>query len=145
MRDQSTVVLFDGICNLCTWTVRFIVPRDPDGVIQFASLQSTIGQQLLAQYGALANPQAVRPDSVVLIEDGQIFFKSEAALRIARHLNGIWAWAWVLRFIPRPLRDGAYDWLAAHRYQIFGQRDTCLLNIPANAERFLDSPLPTSR
>ncbi len=141
--DSHAIILFDGVCNLCAWTVRFIVPRDPRGYFQFASLQSNIGQAFLERYSAHSTLPAV--DSVALIQDGQIYFKSDAALRMARQLNGIWSLAWALRFIPRPLRDWGYDWMAAHRYQFFGKSDTCLINIPSNAERFLEPPLPTTR
>lgn len=137
MNTPHAIVLFDGVCNLCTATVTFIVPRDRRGYFQFASLQSAVGIQLLKQYNA-AN--AV-PDSVALIQDGHIYFKSDAALRMARQLDGVWSLAWALHYLPRSLRDGAYDWLAAHRYQFFGQRDTCLINIPSNTERFLESKL----
>lgn len=141
MGTQHAVVLFDGVCNLCTWTVQFIVPRDPDGYFQFASLQSPIGQQLLERHKA----STTALDSVALIQDGQMYFKSDAALRMARQLGGIWPLAWVIHYVPRALRDWAYDWMAAHRYQFFGRRDVCLINIPSNTERFLENPAATPR
>ncbi len=133
MPNDHAIILFDGVCNLCAWTVQFILPRDPRGYFQFASLQSPFGQQLLKKYRVTP----IVPDSVVLIENDQMFVKSEAALRIARHLNGLWSLACVFQIVPLSLRDWAYDWVAAHRYQMFGQRNTCLVNFPNAQERFL--------
>src|SRR5258708_3922317 len=116
------VILFDGVCNLYTWTVQFILPRDPRGYFRFASLQSPFGQQIIKSFPSL---QAT-PDSVVLVENNHLYFKSEAALRITRNLSGIWSLARVFEVVPQPLRDGVYDWIAMHRYQIFGKRQTCL-------------------
>jgi predicted DCC family thiol-disulfide oxidoreductase YuxK len=141
MTTFHAIVLFDGVCNLCTGTVKFIVPRDPHGYFQFASLQSPVGQQLLERYHA----STTALDSVALIQDGHIYFKSDAALRMARQLGGILSLAWVIHYVPRSLRDWAYDWLAAHRYQFFGKRDTCLINIPSNAERFLDTSVSVTQ
>lgn len=133
MSNDHAVVLFDGVCNLCAWTVQFILPRDPNGYFQFASLQSALGQQLLKKYQVTARVA----DSVVLIENDQMYLKSDATLRIARHLNGAWSLARVFQIVPRSLRDGVYAWIAAHRYQMFGQRNTCLVNFPNAQERFL--------
>lgn len=136
---MSAIVLFDGVCNLCTWAVQFILPRDSAGYFQFASLQSPVGKQLTEKFAAV-DPI---PDSVLLIEDGQLYTNSDAALHIARHLDGFWSLAYVLRFVPRGLRDWAYKWLASHRYQIFGRREMCLVSVPNARERFLDA-LPTA-
>jgi predicted DCC family thiol-disulfide oxidoreductase YuxK len=130
----SAIVLFDGVCNLCTWAVQFILPRDRAGYFQFASLQSPIGKHLSEKYSAAAPI----PDSVILIENDHMYTNSDAVLRIARHLDGFWSLAYALRFVPRGLRDWAYTWIAAHRYQIFGVRDVCLINVPYAQERFLE-------
>jgi predicted DCC family thiol-disulfide oxidoreductase YuxK len=138
---KHAIILFDGICNLCTWSVQFVLPRDPYGYFQFASLQSPFGQSVLKNY----QRGGMLPDSVVLIEDSQMYFKSDAALRIARNLSGLWSLARILQIVPRALRDWAYDWIAAHRYKIFGTRDSCLVNFPNAEERFLDSVPASTR
>jgi predicted DCC family thiol-disulfide oxidoreductase YuxK len=130
----SAVVLFDGVCSLCTWSVQFILRRDPAGYFRFAALQSPIGQQLLRTHGLSTAPYS----SVVLIEQQTAYTASDAALRIARHLSGVWPCLSLLLFVPRSLRDGIYHWIAGHRYRWFGQTESCMIAAPGVRERFLD-------
>src|SRR5262245_44838144 len=97
----TAVVLFDGVCNLCTGSVQFILKRDPKAYFRFASLQSPAGQRLLNAYVLPAQSL----ESVILIEDQRLYKRSDAALRIARHLSGLWPLLTLLLFIPRPIRD----------------------------------------
>ena len=85
------IILFDGVCNFCDSSVQFIMKRDA-GAFHFASLQSKVGQELVAQYGLAG------VDSVVLIEEGHAYTKSTAALRIARRLGGWWRIFYALRY-----------------------------------------------
>lgn len=130
---SNAIILFDGVCNLCTGSVRFIIDRDPQGYFQFASLQSAIGQQLLQPHGLTAAPL----NSIILLENGQLYTQSDAALRIARRLTGLWPLLRLGRLVPRPLRDGLYGWIAANRYRWFGQAESCLIPTPALRRRFL--------
>lgn len=132
---NTSVVLFDGVCNLCTWSVQFILRRDPQGYFRFAALQSPVGQQLLQMHGYSSTVLS----SVVLIEQDRVYTSSDAALRIARHLNGWWPFVNLLRVVPRPIRDTIYQWIATHRYRWFGQRDTCMIAPPGARDRFLDA------
>jgi predicted DCC family thiol-disulfide oxidoreductase YuxK len=132
---MSGIVLFDGVCNLCTGSVQFILPRDPGGYFHFASIQSPAAQAILKRFPTTA----LLSDSVIVIEGDQMYTRSDAALQIARHLKGAWSSAYVLRFVPKGIRDWIYDWFAAHRYQIFGQREYCLVNSPGAQERFLEN------
>lgn len=129
------VVLFDGVCNLCNATVQFLVDRDPDGVLRFASLQSEQGAAILAEHGKQA-PEG-DPDSVLFVEDGRVFDRSSAALRIARHLRGIWKIFYVFVIVPRPLRDLVYRFIAHHRYRWFGKSEQCRIPTPELRARFL--------
>jgi predicted DCC family thiol-disulfide oxidoreductase YuxK len=133
----ETVVLFDGVCNLCSASVRFIVEHDREAYFKFASLQSDVGARLLAEHG-LPPPEAGRdPTSVVLLENGRAYERSTAALRIARHLRGVWKLAWGFIVVPRFVRDAAYDFIAKHRYRWFGKQDTCMVPTPELRARFL--------
>jgi len=76
-------------------------------------------------------------DSIVLIEDGRAFTRSTAALRIAKGLGGIWALAYILIVIPRPVRDYLYELFAKYRYRLFGKKDECMLPTPEVRARFL--------
>ncbi|UOR06020.1 thiol-disulfide oxidoreductase DCC family protein [Hymenobacter aerilatus] len=133
MPQPPAVILFDGVCNLCNGFVQFVIARDAQAHFQFASLQSGVGQALLATHGAVV---AATPETVVLVENGRVFTHSEAVLRIMRHLPG-WRWLYALRVVPRKLRDAAYRWVASHRYRWFGREEACWLPTPALRARFL--------
>ena len=130
---MSAIILFDGVCNFCNGSVNFIIARDPQGYFKFAPLQSDVGARLLAENGV----DRIETDSVVLIENGQVYTHSTAALRIARKLSGAWRWFYYLVHVPRFLRDGAYKLLAKYRYALFGQKDECMLPSPEVRARFL--------
>jgi len=128
------VILFDGVCNLCTGSVRFVIERDSRKQFRFASLQSPVAEKLL---GPQRN-EADRLESVVLVVGERIYRKSSAALLIARRLDGLWPLLSVLLAIPRPLRDAVYDWIGRRRYRMFGKRAACWKPQPELADRFLD-------
>ncbi|MEM6646032.1 MAG: thiol-disulfide oxidoreductase DCC family protein [Bacteroidota bacterium] len=131
--DTHAVVLFDGVCNLCNTSVNYIFDHDPNGYFKVASLQSDEAQALLAHYALPADYL----DSLVLIEDGEVYVRSTAALRIARRLDGAVRLLTIFLAIPAPLRDVVYGWIARNRYRWFGKRDTCRLPTPELQERFL--------
>jgi predicted DCC family thiol-disulfide oxidoreductase YuxK len=131
--EGGPVILFDGVCNLCSAWVRFAVARDPGARLRFAAVQSDLAQEFLRRRHL---PTDVF-ESFYLIEDGQMYEKSTAFLRTVRHLR--WPWpllraAWLL---PRALRDWLYDRIARNRYRLFGRRDACLAPSPEIAGRFL--------
>jgi predicted DCC family thiol-disulfide oxidoreductase YuxK len=131
------VILFDGVCNLCNGFVQFVIARDPSGRFRFGALQSEGAQRLLA-----STPHTGPvPDSIVLVDEGRVFTRSTAALRVARHLTFPWRLAYLFKFVPRPLRDGIYDWVASHRYGWFGRRDVCMVPTPELRVRFLSDSL----
>jgi predicted DCC family thiol-disulfide oxidoreductase YuxK len=127
------VLLFDGVCNLCHGTVRFVLDRDRAARFRFAPLQSGVGRALLADFAL--DPDDL--DTVVLIDAAGAHTRSEAALRTVRALGAPWSWLWPLAAIPRPLRDTAYDFVARHRYRWFGKKDACPLPRPEWRDRFL--------
>ncbi|MER3443534.1 MAG: thiol-disulfide oxidoreductase DCC [Meiothermus sp.] len=132
---METIVLFDGVCNLCNSTVRFIFERDPHGRFRFAAQQSEAGQALLRKHGLLERGSLA--DSVVVLEGGRTYLESEAALHILCRLGGVWRLAYALRIVPKPLRDGVYRLVARHRYRIFGRREQCMVPTPELRRRFL--------
>jgi predicted DCC family thiol-disulfide oxidoreductase YuxK len=129
----NPIVLFDGVCNLCNGSVQFLIRRDPGARFRFASLQSPAGERLRDELGI--DRRAV--DSVILVEDGRWYKESDAALRIARGLGGLWKALGILRLIPRPLRDGLYRLIARNRYRWFGKTEACWLPTPELRGRFL--------
>ncbi|CAN5648749.1 thiol-disulfide oxidoreductase DCC family protein [soil metagenome] len=130
----GAVILFDGVCTLCNRSVQFIIRRDADGYFNFASLQSSAGRRLIQRHG-LDQDQA---DSVILVEGGRAYGRSDAALRIVRNLGGVWPVMTVFRIVPRSVRDRLYDWIASNRYRWFGRREECMIPTPELRRRFLE-------
>lgn len=132
--SDRALVLFDGVCNLCNGAVNFIIDRDPDGTVCFAPLQSDVGERVLAERNEIDTSR----DTIVLVEKGEVFVRSTAALRIAWHLSGLWPLLYASTIVPRALRDAVYNWIARHRYDWFGRREQCRLPTPALKDRFLE-------
>ncbi len=127
------IVVFDGVCNLCSYAVQFIIKRDKHAVFTFTSMQSGYGKNLLSKYEI--NPEEV--DTLVLVKSGQLYFKSDAAIEIAKGFEGVWKVLSLCQFIPRPIRDAVYSLIARNRYRMFGQKDACMLPTNEIKERFL--------
>lgn len=130
---MERIILFDGVCNLCDSSVQFIIKRDPEGKFKFASLQSGIGQELLKKHGLKSTI-----NSFVLIENGKVYVKSGAAIRICKQLYGLWKMSTVFLVIPPFIRDSLYGVIAKNRYKWFGKKESCLLPSPEWKNRFLD-------
>ncbi|MBK8229467.1 MAG: DUF393 domain-containing protein [Candidatus Eisenbacteria bacterium] len=141
MESNHDIILFDGVCNLCRGSVALVVRNDPGGRFRFAARQSPAARALLAKCGGgRVDAASGSPESIVLIQNGTCFDRSEAILRIASRLGFPWRLLGLFRLIPRPLRDRAYDQVARGRYRWFGRRDSCLIPTPDLRARFLDGP-----
>lgn len=132
-RVDGPLVLYDGQCGLCNRSVQMILRHDRRGTFRFAALQSELGQALLRRHGLPAG--AI--DTVVLVDDGEAFTRSRAALRIAGKMDRPWPLMRAFGIVPRPLRDVVYDWVARNRYRWFGRTDACMLPPPEVRARFL--------
>jgi len=132
-KDQKTIILFDGICNLCNGSVQFILKRDKNEKFLFASLQSDASKNILLQY----NVKKITLDSILIIEDGQVYDKSTAVLKISRHLNWPWTMFSIALHLPLSIRDSVYDFVGRNRYKWFGKKDSCTMMIPEYKNRFI--------
>jgi len=132
--NERPVILFDGVCNLCTGSVQFVIARDSRKRFRFASLQSPVAENLLGAQGRDGD----RLESGVLVVGERTYRKSTAALLIARRLDGLWPLLAAFLLIPRPLRDAVYGWIGKRRYRLFGKRDACWVPSAELTERFLD-------
>ena len=130
---MASVVLFDGVCNLCNGFVQFVVARDPHARFRFAALSSDAAQSLLRESGV----RLPIPDSMALVEDGRVYLRSDAPLRIARGLTFPWPLAAAFLVVPRFVRDGVYNLIAARRYRWFGRKDVCMVPTAELRSRFL--------
>lgn len=133
MIETKSVILFDGVCNLCNASIDFIIKRDTKDCFRVGALQEETGKKLL--FGFEVNPEYL--DSLVLIEKGQIYFRSTAALKIARSLSGAWPLFYGFIVLPTGIRDGIYNWIGRNRYHWFGKKNTCRLPTPEERAKFL--------
>lgn len=134
MPNTDHIIYFDGVCNLCHWTVKFIIARDKKSIFSFASLQSTFARKHLMH----ANGQDINYDSVVYQRGEKIYIKSIAALKILNELGGLWKLANIFSFMPTSLLDRMYDFIARHRYSWFGKKNQCMVPSARIESRFLD-------
>ena len=123
MPPESHIVVFDGMCRLCSSLVDFITARDPRNVFTFVSMQSPRGQKLLEMHGVSVD----QVDTFLLIRNGGALVRSDAAIAIAAELRRPWNMLTGLRHVPRPVRDWVYSFVARNRYRWFGKRATCKL------------------
>jgi predicted DCC family thiol-disulfide oxidoreductase YuxK len=130
---NSNLILFDGVCNFCNFWVNFLIDHDDKRYFKFASLQSNIAQRILIQ----KKIDTLQTDSVILVMNEKVFFKSSAALLITKNLNGFWKMLYIFSLIPSPLRDLIYDFVAKNRYKWFGKSETCRVPSKDEKERFL--------
>ena len=129
----KSLLLFDGVCNLCNGFVQFTIPRDAENNFVFASLQSEVGQKVLERI----KYDQEELSTVILLEEEQVYTHSSVALRMVRKFPGAWPLLYGLVIIPRPIRDAIYNWVAANRYRWFGKKDACWIPTPDLRERFI--------
>ncbi len=134
--EPDGLMLFDGLCNFCSTSVNLALAMDRRAVLRFCPIQSAYGRALARRHGL--DPDD--PTSFVFFDRGEPVTRSSGALALASRLPAPWRWAGVLRAIPRGWRDGVYDWIAAHRYRLFGRRAVCRLPSQAERARFVVEP-----
>lgn len=130
--DQS-IILFDGVCNLCNGFVNFLIPRDKENRFQFGSLQSDKVKELLKQYHYSADDIS----TVLLLENRQLYSQSTAVLKIAKKMSGGWSLLYAFMIIPKPVRDFIYSLIARNRYTLFGKKDACMMPTPEWKAKFI--------
>ncbi|AFK02269.1 thiol-disulfide oxidoreductase DCC [Emticicia oligotrophica DSM 17448] len=126
-------ILFDGVCNFCNASINFVIDRDSKGIFKFAALQSEVGQEILRKFSLKTQDF----DSIIAIDGDNVFQKSDAALEIARRMDGLWKLCYVFKVIPSFLRNPIYDLIARNRYKIFGKTEACRIPTPELKARFL--------
>jgi predicted DCC family thiol-disulfide oxidoreductase YuxK len=133
IQHDKPTILFDGVCNLCNGFVQFIIIRDKKRYFRFASLQSDFVSSLNLDEENLISDM----NTVILLEDGHIYTKSAAVLRIVRQLRFPYPLAYIFVVIPRPVRDILYSWISRNRYRWFGKRESCMIPTPDLVDRFI--------
>ena len=133
-KNFMPIILFDGVCNFCNRTVNIILKYDQDAHFQFAPSQFAAGINLLQRFKLDQKASA----SVILIDNEKVYTKTDAVIQIANHLKGWPRLFRLLKFIPKPIRDFAYDLIAKNRYALFGKIASCRIPEASIRHRFLE-------
>jgi predicted DCC family thiol-disulfide oxidoreductase YuxK len=137
--ETKAIVLYDGVCGLCNRAVQFLLKRDRHDRLQFASLQSDVAARVLQRHGM--DPKSLDTVYAVLNygePNETLLAKGDAFLFFTKVIGGIWSVARVGRIIPRRIRNWLYDFIARHRYQVFGKSESCMLPDPKQRHKFLE-------
>ncbi|WP_299591191.1 thiol-disulfide oxidoreductase DCC family protein [uncultured Microbulbifer sp.] len=138
LREGDRVVLFDGVCRLCSFWARFLLRFDRDRNFKLATVQSEEGQAILSFF----NMPLDEYETMLLVEGSRMYVKSDAILRVVAQLPFPWSAVTGFRLIPAPLRDWVYDRVARNRYRLFGKRSQCAMPDAADEARFLTKKKP---
>lgn len=131
---HKKIILFDGHCNLCESSVLFVIKYDKKDEFRFVSLQSDLGKKILHHIGM----DSKHIDSIVFYEPGiAYYYKSQAALEIAKSLGGIFHFGTLFRIIPNGIRNWVYDYVAKNRYVWYGKKELCMIPTPEIQSKFL--------
>lgn len=131
--DDKALVVFDGVCVLCSGFARFILKRDSAFAFRLTTAQSPVGQALFRHYGL--DTETLETNLVLI--DGRPYAKLDTVAAVAGRLGGMWRLASVLQVVPRPVGDWLYDRIARNRYRLFGRHDYCMTPEPQWRERFI--------
>ena len=133
-KENSKVILFDGVCNLCNDSVKFIIKNDKRNIFKFAALQGKYGIKIQNNY----NINTTKINSIILVDGENTFTKSSAALRIAKDLRAPFFMFYVFIIIPVFIRNFIYDIIAKNRYKWFGKMDNCMIPTKELKSKFFD-------
>ena len=131
---EHSIILFDGVCNVCTGAVQFVIKKDQKNHFRFASLQSQQGQNILIRHQLPVNDF----NSFVLVENEKVYTRSDAALKVTKNLSGLWPLLYGFIIVPKFIRDGIYNLIAKNRYKWFGKKDSCMIPTPEIMAKFLN-------
>lgn len=120
---HSRIIVFDGVCHVCTGGVRFLARQRIDPPFTLIPMQSAEGRALLGQFGI----DTEDPATFLVLDRGVVLTQSDASIHITAAIGGLWRLVAIARVIPRSWRDWLYRLLARNRYRWFGRRSTCYL------------------
>jgi predicted DCC family thiol-disulfide oxidoreductase YuxK len=121
--DDRPIIVYDGVCILCSKSMRRIANADRRQQFRFMSAQSSVGQAVFRHYSLDPNDF----ETVLLLDQGRAYGKFDAIARIGTGLGGVYRAAAAVRVAPGRVQDWAYDAIAKNRYRIFGRTDQCMM------------------
>jgi predicted DCC family thiol-disulfide oxidoreductase YuxK len=137
------LVIFDGKCGLCNWSVRWLLKRDRKDRLRFVPSDVPAVAGLLGRHGMDA-ATAAGNSGTILVAAGldtageRLLARSDAVLVLLARLPTPWPGvAIVLGWVPRGLRDLGYRLVARFRYRLFGRLDACPIPTASERNRFL--------
>jgi predicted DCC family thiol-disulfide oxidoreductase YuxK len=133
IKVPDNLILFDGVCNLCSALVQFVIRHDREAKFRFAAIQSEIGRKIYQSHGL--DPADLQ--TFVFIADGKVVLRSDAAIEVVSRFGGAWRIFAIFRLVPRVARDFVYSTIARNRYRWFGRKEVCMIPTPEIDERFL--------
>jgi predicted DCC family thiol-disulfide oxidoreductase YuxK len=131
--EKSLLVLFDGTCNLCDFSVNFIIKKDKSSQIKFIPSQSKAGKKIIKDLGI----KTELSKTVIFLKRGEPFYRSNAALEIIKYLDSFWKYLYILKIIPAFIRNSIYDLISRKRYQWFGRKESCMIPSEDVKNRFV--------
>lgn len=131
MQQNNPIIFFDGVCNLCNASIQFVIKRDVKGYFKFSALQSDLAKQYIPDL----NSDDL--DTIILLENGKLYKRSTAALRIAKKLNGLWSLMYVFVIVPPFIRNAIYNYIAKNRYKWWGRQEQCWMPTEGLKDRFV--------
>lgn len=134
LNSEGPLMMFDGVCNLCSSALQFMLRVEKHDKLQFCTLQSDVAIALLDHLKA-----PLDLSTVVYVVDGHLYTHSTAiSLLLRHHAKPVFAFlGYMLAVIPKPIRDFGYRVVARNRYKWFGHKETCLMPTPALKARFI--------
>ena len=137
--EGAHLVLYDGVCGLCSRLVQFLLAHDRRAVFNFASLLSATGQAIVEQGGGDVHQLTTfYVFANYRTPDARLLRKSDAALFVAAEFGWPWRMVRFLRFFPKAFLDGVYDVVARSRYRVFGRYEQCRMPPAEFRSRFVD-------
>jgi predicted DCC family thiol-disulfide oxidoreductase YuxK len=131
--DDKALIVFDGVCVLCSGFARFVLKRDRRFTFRLATAQSPLGQALYRHYGLATDDF----ETNLVLAEGRAYAKLDTVAIAGARLGGPWRLLLALRAIPRPLADWLYDRVARNRYRLFGRTEACMMPPPQWRDRFI--------
>ena len=115
---KHEIIIYDGVCVLCNFFIRWILKKDQNFNFKVTNLQSNFTKTNYIE--------VTKVDSVaVILKDGGILQKSKAVGYILKKIKRLLLIRLLLIVFPSFLSNFIYDLIAKSRYFLFGKYSSC--------------------